>query len=148
MLAHGFHEMLKKKNFDFKKLPRGQSSKGNKGIKTMSQTLQLTVLSACCGQQGHMMKDYQFLKKEAKKKKPKGKGKKTIIVAQGDNDSVDSPDEEDDIANLCLMANGQKLDSKYKFSKYFKLTLKGAEGTSIQLVKTLFLKTSLFPPPL
>jgi len=58
MLAHGFHEMLKKKNFDFKKLPRGQSSKGNKGIKTMSQTLQLTVLSACCGQQGHMMKDY------------------------------------------------------------------------------------------
>jgi len=46
------------------------------------------------------------------------------------------------------MANGQKLDSKYKFSKYFKLTLKGAEGTSIQLVKTLFLKTSLFPPPL
>ena len=62
--------MIKKKNFDFKKLRKGSTSKGTKSDKSSSQSPHAnSAVYFGCVNQGNMMKDYSSLKKRVKKKK-------------------------------------------------------------------------------
>lgn len=72
--------MLKNKNFVFKKLRRGSSSKGKKCIKYFSQNLKInTILHYGFGQPIHVMQDYKSCKRK-QKRSSKERQKAMIVV--------------------------------------------------------------------
>ena len=115
MIATGLKKMFKSRRFDLKKFyKKGSSSKRNeknsKGNKFSSNKNE-TNLGPCfsCGLPGHMVKAFPIIQKKAEKRKQKAKKKKELkrvmIAAWSDSDSSDCDDEEEQVENLCFLAN-------------------------------------------
>jgi len=115
MITRGLKKMLKLRRFDSKKFyKKGPSSRRNeknsKGNK-FSNDKNKTNLGPCfgCGTSGHVVKDCLVIQKKAEKWKQKAKKKKQLkramIAAWSDSDSSDSDDKEEQVDNLCFMAN-------------------------------------------
>ena len=111
-IAKGLKKMFKSKKFDPKKFyKKGSSSSKNekfsKGTKLINNKNDSN-LGPCfgCGLPGHIVKYCPVLqmKDEKHKHKAKREFRKAMIAAWSDSDSSDS-DKEEEMANLCLMAN-------------------------------------------
>ena len=111
-IAKGLKKLFKSKKFDPKKShKKGSSSSKNekfsKGTKFLNNKNDSN-LGPCfgCGLPGHIIKDclVSQMKAEKRKQKAKKEFRKAMIAAWSDSDTSDS-DKEEEVANLCLMAN-------------------------------------------
>jgi len=112
MIARGLKKMFKSKKFDPKRFykkgsPSSKNEKFSKGTKFLNNKNDSN-LGPCfgCGLSGHIAKDCPVLQMKAEKRKQKAKKefRKAMIAAWSDGDSNDN-DKEEEVANLCLMAN-------------------------------------------
>jgi len=116
MIARGLKKMFKSRRFDPKNFyKKGSSSKKNSKGNKLSANKNETDLGPCfgCGLPGHMVKDCPIIQKKAEKMKQRAKKEKEIrrvmIAAWSDSDSSDSDGEEEQVENLCFMANEDQI---------------------------------------
>ncbi|MED6117330.1 hypothetical protein PIB30_108998 [Stylosanthes scabra] len=89
-----FNKFAKKKNFNFK----GKKKAPPKCFE--------------CGEVGHIKPNCPKLQREEKDKKMKKKKQKAYMSWENEDDSSTDSDEENEVANLCLMANLEKASNE------------------------------------